>query len=718
MTGGNALQEFRAHVSPAISLTLTRPSVKGAGYLEDVFLRLEEAAELEGVAYEAMKKRVQRNPVDFITKTESATTTGGKDRVLVALSSLTAKAQRRYQAERARNEKTDEVTDMIASKRIKEGRAPWYVEVDVGEYQAAHPEAWTSAEAMALTVRGLLDYTGQDRTDHVAAKAKELGLSARSMYRRCEDYLEAAAWAGKLRRMTGNSYDYLKILSQARKPKAKGQYSLTPALRAAIENIWFDRDFARNQGTAAMAYEALSAQAEAKGWELPSYATVCRYIRQMMADGNVASAHYLLSHGERAWKRDKMIKGRRDTGALRVMELLQGDEHTFDCWVMYTHPNGKTTPIRPKLVAWIDIRSRMILGPIICKDANSQILKLSLLKAIYSERGGVPRWLMIDNGRDYTAKELTGGRKNRHLEFDDEGRAFYQSIGIEDYSRSKPYEPWTKGQVERFFGTVCNQFTKWMGSYVGTLTGSKTDGKIPKDIQRLADQGKLLTMEEFAERWETWVNTIYPFRKHSGLKEQKEEEPTPAAVWENAPRYFKAAPPRDYAAVLMMKVESCRVYNVGIKRWGYYYHAQELAGYVGQRVNIRYDPDNITSIHVYDLSWKRICEAYSQELLAISPRVSSWAVENLIQEQNRQKRLAKEIAASKQRTLEERQGLIDSGTKPAGASLEQIVQGVGKPEKVVALPKESYVEEAAAKERDSYLAQRGKEMFKLLKRLG
>ena len=690
--------------------------------MAEVFLRLEEAADLEGINYNSMVQRLCRNENQYVIKKEPAGPFGGKDRVLVALSSLTAKAQRRYQAERARATKTDEVTDMIASKRIKEGQAPWYVEVDVDEYRAANPEAWSRAEAMALTIRELLDYTGQDRTEHVAVKAKELGLSARSMYRRCEDYLEAAAWAGKLRRMTGNSYDYLKILSQARKPKAKGQYSLTPELKAAIENIWFDRDFARNQGTAAMAYEALSVQAAAKGWELPSYATVCRYIRQMMADGNVASAHYLLSHGERAWKRDKMIKARRDTGALRVMELLQGDEHTFDCWVMHTHPNGKTTPIRPKLVAWIDIRSRMILGSIICKDANSQILKLSLLRVIYSERGGVPRWLMIDNGRDYTAKELTGGRKNRHLEFDDESRAFYRSIGIEDYSRSKPYEPWTKGQVERFFGTVCNQFTKWMGSYVGTLTGSRTDGKIPKDIQRLADRGKLLTMEEFAERWETWVNTIYPAKKHSGLKEQKEEEPTPAAVWENAPRYFSAAPPRDYAAVLMMRTENVRVYNVGIKRWGYYYHAEELAGYVGQRVNMRYDPDNITSIYVYDQSWKRICEAYSQELLAISPRVSCRAVEEHIQEQNRQKRMAKEIAASKQRTLEERQGLIDGGTKPAGASLEQIIQGNGKPEKVVALPAETYAGVVAARKteerRPSYLTQRGKEVFRTLKRLG
>ncbi|MEA4892625.1 MAG: transposase [Peptococcaceae bacterium] len=690
--------------------------------MAEVFLQLKEAADLEQINYNSVVQRLQRNPEAFETKTVPAGSAGGKDRILVALTSLSPKAQRRYQAEQSRTVKTDEVTDVIAEKRIKDGQAPWYIEVELEEYKAANPAVWAEAEKMADAVRNLLNYTGQERTTRVEAKAQELGISQRSLYRRCEDYLEAAAWAGKLRKLTGNSYDYLKILSQGRKPRSNRQHSISPEVKAIVENIWFNPTFARNQGTVVMLYDALRGQAKEKGFDVPSYATVARFVRQLMADGQTASAHYLVSHGERAWKRDKMIKARRDTGALRVMELIQGDEHTFDCWVLYRHPNGQTTPIRPKLVAWVDIRSRMILGSVLCKDANSQILKLSLLKLIYSTPGGVPRWLMIDNGRDYTAKDMTGGRQKRHMDFDDEGRAFYRSIGIEDYSRSKPYEPWTKGQIERFFGTVCNQFTKWMGSYVGTLTGSRTDGKIPKDIQRLADQGKLLTMEEFGERWEKWLTEVYAVKKHSGLTEQKEEDPTPAAVFEHAPRYFKAPPPRDYAAVLMMKAEEVRVYNVGIRRFGTYYHAQELAGYIGQKVNIRYDPENITSIFVYDRSWKRITEAYSQELLAISPRISSRAVEEHIRAQAEQRRMAKEIARQKQQTLEERQGLIASSTGAVGASLDKIIEGSGHPDKIVSLPRESYAEEAAAVEsrenRPSYLTQKGKRTLEILKRLG
>ena len=111
-----------------------------------------------------------------------------------------------------------------------------------------------------------------------------------------------------------------------------------------------------------------------------------------------------------------MLKTKRDSTALKVMEYVVGDEHTFDVWVQYTAPNGKIKAVRPKLTAWEDMRSRAIIGDVISVDADSQTLKDSLVKMIYSEIGGVPKVLHIDNGKDYTAKTMTGqNRKNVRL---------------------------------------------------------------------------------------------------------------------------------------------------------------------------------------------------------------------------------------------------------------------------------------------------------------
>ena len=119
-----------------------------------------------------------------------------------------------------------------------------------------------------------------------------------------------------------------------------------------------------------------------------SYQTVTRYITYLMEDEGMKNAHFLASKGSREYKNKVMVKGSRDTSGLKVMQIVMGDEHTFDCWVAYKQPNGKVIPIKPHLAAWVDMRSRAIMGDVLCKDANSDILKQSLLKMMYSEPGG------------------------------------------------------------------------------------------------------------------------------------------------------------------------------------------------------------------------------------------------------------------------------------------------------------------------------------------
>ena len=140
-----------------------------------------------------------------------------------------------------------------------------------------------------------------------------------------------------------------------------------------------------------MLYEKLTAVAALNHWEkIPSYQSVVRYINYLMEDENMQNAWYLASGGQKDYRNRVMVKAERDTKGLKVMEVVMGDEHTFDCWVAYTNRNGKVTAVKPHLAAWIDIRSRMILGDVMCKDANSRVLKESLLKLLYHDAGSAP----------------------------------------------------------------------------------------------------------------------------------------------------------------------------------------------------------------------------------------------------------------------------------------------------------------------------------------
>ena len=60
--------------------------------MADTYVTLNEAAELESIGYDTMKKRIHRNPEKFLI-TKEQRETGGKEMTMVAISSLSKKAR-------------------------------------------------------------------------------------------------------------------------------------------------------------------------------------------------------------------------------------------------------------------------------------------------------------------------------------------------------------------------------------------------------------------------------------------------------------------------------------------------------------------------------------------------------------------------------------------------------------------------------------------------
>ena len=655
--------------------------------MTDVYIGLDEAAAFEGVKYKTLAQRVKRNPREYKVKAQ-AREGGGKDQIMVAVDSLTAKGRRAWRAA----QKVDG-RDVIIEKRAD--AAPWYVGADLNHFiegdGGKRKKAYYEAVELAARVQDFIDYAGPDRTAYGERYALALGVSLPTLYRYVDNVLKANAWALKMEKEDGKNRDYFRALALCRKPREKATFpSLTDEQRAVIENIWFDRRFAANLGTVEMLYEKFEDIARARGWgDWPSIKTVARYVKHIMDARGASSARYLAANGTREWKNKMMVKARRDATQLKVMEYVVGDEHTFDLWVQWTAPNGKIKAVRPKLVAWMDMRSRAIIGDVICVDANSQTLKESLVKMLYSDPGGVPHILHVDNGKDYTAQTMTGqSRKRRKIdfEFDAETVGFYQSIGIEEVGRSLPYQPWDK-PIERFFGTVCSKFSKWFESYVGTLTGSKTYAKRQKDVDKMLERGELLTMEEFYDVWTTWKTERYHAREHRGLKDAGEKWITPGELFAHGERYEKAVPPREYAAMLLMKADTARVYNYGINKFGTVYTDAELAYYVGKTVGIKWDLDDVTKLYVFDEDGRRICEAVSPELLSFGPHCSQAALERHLRDQKRQERETKEILAEMNRPYELR--LQEGGrASEAVGMIDLTIKAKSKDARIIQLPQD------------------------------
>ena len=243
---------------------------------------------------------------------------------------------------------------------------------------------------------------------------------------------------------------------------------------------------------------------------------------------------------------------------------------------------------------------------------------------------------------------------------------------------------------------MCDKFSRWFESYTGTLTGSKTYAKRQKDVDKMLERGELLTMEEFFEVWTTWKETKYHTRVHRGLKDAGEKWVTPIEMFENGPRYEKAAPPREYAAMLLMKADTARVYNYGINKFGMVYSDSELGKYIGQKVGIKWDIDDVTKLYVFDQQGRKICEAVSPELLAFGPHCSQAALEKHLRDQKRQERDVREFLEDMTRPYELRTG--EGGRASEAVGMIDLTIKAERSPKLVFLPndKEFRAEAAAA----------------------
>ena len=216
------------------------------------YIGLDEAAAFEGVSYDTMQKRVKRNPQYYKAKAR-AREGGGKDQIMVAVDSLTAKGRRAWRAA----QKVDG-RDVIIEKRAD--AAPWYVGADLNHFiegdGGKRKKAYYEAVELAARVQDFIDYAGPDRTAYGERYALALGVSLPTLYRYVDNVLKANAWALKMEKEDGKNRDYFRALALCRKPREKATFpSLTDEQRAVIENIWFDRRFAANLGTVEMLYE-------------------------------------------------------------------------------------------------------------------------------------------------------------------------------------------------------------------------------------------------------------------------------------------------------------------------------------------------------------------------------------------------------------------------------------------------------------------------------
>lgn len=172
--------------------------------------------------------------------------------------------------------------------------------------------------------------------------------------------------------------------------------------------------------------------------------------------------------------------------------------------------------------------------------------------------------------------------------------------------------------------------------------------------------------------------------------------------------------------MLLMKAERVHVYNVGIRKFGYEYRAPELCDYIDKKVDIKWDESDITRLYVYNLDGQKICEAESQELLLIAPKVPQKALEDHMKMQKQQLRSIRDRAEAYTTPLEELAENYNSHNSVFGFT----IGNEPKNDKLVTLPVDKqFREDTMDKKRkprkeSEYFKEQAEEALQRLRNLG
>lgn len=287
----------------------------------------------------------------------------------------------------------------------------------------------------------------------------------------------------------------------------------------------------------------------------------------------------------------------RSVMELHAMEAVNIDGHKFDVFVQWE--DGRIG--RPMMIGIQDIYSRKLLAHRIDESENALATRLTFADLFRDY--GIPRSCLLDNGRAFASKLITGGAKSR-FRFkikEEEPTGILTALGITIHWAT-PYRGQSK-PIERAWRDLCDTISKHP-ALAGAYTGNKPDAK-PENYG-----SKAIPIAEFRA---VVAAGIAAHNAQTGRRTETTQggsfEATFAASYAVAP-IGKATAEQLRLALLTAEERTCDRQTGVMTLEGNRYWAPELADHAGKKLTMRFDPENLHGeIHVYDRTGAFICTA-------------------------------------------------------------------------------------------------------------
>lgn len=352
------------------------------------------------------------------------------------------------------------------------------------------------------------------------------------------------------------------------------------------EELWqlFKSDWLRlSAPPVAASYNEVKKKAKALGVSLPSVKAFQRKLAREIDPYVVI----LMREGPDALER-RVPSIRRTVDDIQVMEWVNIDGHVFD--VEVKHPDtGKV--IRPTLVALQDIRSSKMLSWRVGISESAATVRLVFADMIRDF--GIPADIILDNGRGFAAKWLTGGALTRYrfkiLPEDPQGLLVQLGTNIH---WATPFHGQAK-PIERAWGDLCNYIAK-SAEFDGAYTGNSP-------VNKPANRGsRAIEWQDFCAVVDRVIAEHNAREGRTGRDYKgRSFDQVFAEGWANA---VIKKPSRQQLRDSLLAVERKRgsTEDGEITLFGNRYWTTECREIAGKYVTVRFDPDDLHSeIHIY-----------------------------------------------------------------------------------------------------------------------
>lgn len=465
---------------------------------------------------------------------------------------------------------TNPAADQVECQRPAAGSWRWY------EGQSAKTKATAQHRAAVLAELDLLEESGMTRTAAIAETVRRHRVSSATLW----NWLKLVDGVAR--------HDRLPALA----PRHQGGGKETEM----DDLLWtvFKSDYLRPSApTLTSCYDRTAAIAAAQGLSMPSERTLRRRLEREVP----ASVLLLRRKGEEALRRS-IPSGRRTIAELHALECVNIDGHKFDVFV--TPPAGGK-PVRPMMVAIQDIYSRKVLAWRIDLSETAVLTRLAFAD-LFTDYG-IPRECVLDNGRAFASKWITGGAQTR-FRFkikEDDPTGLLTGLGIKIHF-ALPYRGQSK-PIERAFRDMCDRISRhpaMEGAYVGNTPLAKPENY----------NSRAVAWDAFIAHVESGIiaHNAKLGRRTEAARGRSFDEAF-AESYARAP-IGKATPEQLRMALLQAEQVMVDRRTGEIKLFGNRYWSEECGELHGQRVTVRFDPDNLHSeVHLYGQNGRYLTRA-------------------------------------------------------------------------------------------------------------